>query len=48
MEERLSRWILDSWRQWPVCGGSVEPLTEGQDAAGDARWPVSRVWGTLG
>ena len=45
MEERLSRWILDSWRQWPVCGGSVEPLTEGQDAAGDARWPVWREFG---
>ena len=40
MEERLSRWILDSWRQWPVCGGSVEPLTARQHTAGDARWPV--------
>ena len=25
-----------------VCGGRVERLTEGQDAAGEARWPV---WG---
>ena len=23
-----------------VCGGSIEPLTAGPDAAGDARWPV--------
>ena len=41
MEERLSREILDRWRQWTVCGGRVEPLTEGQGTIGHAR---RRFW----
>ena len=48
MEERLSRQILDSWRQRTVGGGRVEPLAAGPDAAGDTHRRVwARCWGTI-